>query len=245
MRSRAGGKVSTLPSGYPTAASVLKQSAPVSDTEEGPCLRASLQSRDGGAMHTARLMIWTVASTLFVSAVAAGQSLGELARREEERRKAIEKPARLYTIEDVRRLAGGEIQPPQAAGGASAEAASLQTPPPAPVAPAEAKDAAPPVAMPATRDEAYWRGLMSDLRMKLSEASQARAELTSRAQALTGEVAAATDLSQRAALSRELSKILAEIERLDAEIAKRTREIAGLENQARREGVPAGWIREP
>ena len=57
-----------------------------------------------------RLILIVVAlQVVALTSIAAAQSLGDVARREEQRRKAIKKPAKVYTNKD---LTGSDIAPP-------------------------------------------------------------------------------------------------------------------------------------
>jgi len=48
---------------------------------------------------------------------------------------------------------------------------------------------------------------------------------------------------ERAGIEQERTKALAELERVKQEIEDQTKAIAAIEEEARREGVPAGWLR--
>jgi hypothetical protein len=51
----------------------------------------------------ARTLVWGLVGIIAFSGVARSQSLGDVARKEEERRKAIKTPGKIYTNDDLRR----------------------------------------------------------------------------------------------------------------------------------------------
>ena len=51
------------------------------------------------------------------------------------------------------------------------------------------------------------------------------------------------DPAKRSVVERDRQRALGEIERLKKEVAEQTKAIAGIEEEARRAGVPAGWLR--
>jgi hypothetical protein len=48
---------------------------------------------------------------------------------------------------------------------------------------------------------------------------------------------------QQRAIEQDRNKALAELERVKKEIDDNQKEVAAVENEARRAGVPAGWLR--
>jgi chromosome segregation ATPase len=67
--------------------------------------------------------------------------------------------------------------------------------------------------------------------------------LQSRVNALNADFAARDDPAARAAVRTDLDKALAELERVRGEISEQERTLAELEEEARRAGVPPGWLR--
>ena len=190
--------------------------------------------------------------SLVAASAAAGQSLGELARQEEARRKAIKTPAKIYTNESIR----GQAPPTRPTPSANDTAA----PTPAPGAPAAAPN--PPTAAPSTsaqgsgaaaatpaapsaevKDEAYWRKRMQATRDQLARSQIFAEALQSRINALTTDFVNRDDPAQRAVIGTDRQKALAELERVKQEIAQSTKAIADLQQEARRANVPPGWLR--
>jgi hypothetical protein len=191
-----------------------------------------------------RLGIAVCAASLVVSLAgsAAAQSLGEVARDEAARRKAA--PAgKVYTNADL-----PKAEAPAAAGTAAA-AQSAVVPTPAKPGDSATGDtgatAGKPGAKtePVKKDEAYWRG-----RMKAEREAKARAEsfaeaLQSRINALSTDFVNRDDPAQRNAIAGDRQKALDELARVKKEVAEHTKAIEDLQTEARREGVPAGWLR--
>lgn len=160
------------------------------------------------------------------------QSLADVAKKEEDRRKTVKDGAKTYTNKDLK-----PVPQPQA--------------PPATASPAAA-DAKEPAADKAddkgdakgeTKDRAYWFGRMQGLREQLERDRTFAEALQSRINALTADFAARDDPAQRSQIGVAREKAVAELERLKLAIDEGTKAIAALEEEARRAGVPPGWLR--
>jgi hypothetical protein len=84
---------------------------------------------------------------------------------------------------------------------------------------------------------------MSTARADLQRSEMFLEALQSRINALTTDFVNRDDPAQRAVIEQDRKKALTELERVRREIADRTKAIADLEEQARKAGVPAGWLR--
>ena len=166
---------------------------------------------------------------------AAGQSLAAVARKEEARRKQVKQPSRVITNKDLRPVDGA--RPPVAQP---------------PAAPAPAPDTAAPGApgdKPADesaqreQDEQAWRQKMADARVALERSQMYADALQSKINSLWADFTARDDPAQRAQLELERKRALAEQERVKGEIETQKKAIADLEEEARKAGVPPGWIR--
>jgi hypothetical protein len=74
--------------------------------------------------------------------------------------------------------------------------------------------------------------------------SQVFAEaLQSRINGLTTDVTSRDDPAQRAAVATDRQKALAELNRVKDDIARQTKAIADIQDEARRGGIPPGWVR--
>jgi hypothetical protein len=113
-------------------------------------------------------------------------------------------------------------------------------PAPAEAAAPAAEPAAPPTP---ARDQAYWRGRMTAARDQLDRSQTFAAALQSRIDALTLDFVNRDDPAQRSVVEQNRLKALAELERVQREIASQTKAITAIEDEARKAGVPAGWLR--
>lgn len=175
-----------------------------------------------------------------VPAVAGAQSLAEVARAEEARRKQQPKSAKVYTNQDLTRdhTTPTSATPPASlttpADGTTAAAAPAPSDPP----PVEAPAAQSPV-----RDQKYWRERIGAARSDLERSKTFADALQSRVSALTADFVNRDDPAQRAVIEQNRLKALAELERVQREIAAQTKAITAIEDEARKAGVPAGWLR--
>lgn len=190
---------------------------------------------------------------LAVSGTAAAQSLAAIAQKEEARRKAIKKPSRVYTNQDVTpsgrpdsasAVDTGTPGTAQAgAQGAASEAAGRQ--PAEQAGAAESTEAGEEKTDEELRaeDEARWRDRMRDARAALERNQIFEQALQSRINALWADFTARDDPAQRAAIEAERRKAIAQLDRVKAEIVEQQKAIADIEEEARRAGVPPGWLR--
>jgi SMC interacting uncharacterized protein involved in chromosome segregation len=81
--------------------------------------------------------------------------------------------------------------------------------------------------------------IKEDLRRNEAFASALQTQINS----LTGDFAARDDPFQRAKLADDRQKALGELDRVKSEIEKGKKAIVDIEEEARRAGVPPGWLR--
>ena len=192
-----------------------------------------------------RRLLPAVAVFLLVAVPAAhAQSLGEIAKKEAERRKAAAaakegdkktdeaKPAKkVYTNSDLKPAPPAAVTP--AAGGDAAVAK-----------PADANAAKPDQPQKADeKGEEYWRTRMANAREELRRNEMFRDALQTRINSLTNDFSARDDPYQRAQIADDRQKALAELDRVTKEIDSLKKQIADIEEEARQAGVPPGWIR--
>jgi hypothetical protein len=179
-----------------------------------------------------------LAAALLLAVPAYAQTLGEIAKREQERKKAKPAAVKTYTNDDLKQLPAPEGTPDKpadpAAKGADAKTGDAK---PAP----EKVDATKP-AEPA-KDEAYWRGRITSAREDVRRNEAFKEALQTRINALTADFSARDDPYQRAKVADDRQKALAELARVSGDIEKTTKLIADIEDEARRAGVPPGWLR--
>ncbi|MGE5358721.1 MAG: hypothetical protein ACM3NQ_06850, partial [Bacteroidales bacterium] len=93
------------------------------------------------------------------------------------------------------------------------------------------------------KNEAWWRNRITEVRAALERNKLLVDSLQTRANALVNDFEARDDPAQRMMLKQEREKALAELQRVKDEIAAATKQIADIEEEARRAGVPPGWLR--
>jgi hypothetical protein len=179
---------------------------------------------------------------------AAGQSLGDVARREAERRKAVKGPVSVYTNDNVRPAAASD---PGAAPASAALAAPTAGAPgasgaPGTAAPAEAPPAvtgAAEAAKEPKQDREYWRKRMDDLQSQRDRNTFMMDAVQSRINGLWADFTARDDPAQRAVIESDRNRALAELERMKKDQSALDKKIADLYEEARRANVPPGWLR--
>jgi hypothetical protein len=184
-------------------------------------------------MKTLRFAI--VGLLLVIPAVTSAQSLADVARAEEARRKTVKKTAKVYT--------NGDLKP-------DITATPPSTPPAVPAA-GEPSTQVPAVNLPGgkaeplppEKDPAYWSGRMNAARAALERSRVFADALQSRINALNTDFVNRDDPAQRAQIETERQKALAELDRVKKEIAEQTKAISDIEEEARKAGVPPGWLR--
>jgi hypothetical protein len=180
---------------------------------------------------------WNVSSALALACVVAAsssaQSLGEVARKEEARRKDIKKPAKVYTNDTLR--GDGTTAAP-----APPLPAGLQATAPSPSGVQPDKTAKPDEEK---KDEAYWRGRIAQERQAFQRAEMFRDALQTRINSLTADFTARDDPAQRNVIAADRQKALAELDRVKREIEEHKKAITDIEEEARKAGVPPGWLR--
>ena len=169
---------------------------------------------------------------LALASAASAQSLGDVARKEESRRKAAAKPGKVYTNDDLR--------PVETAPSPSAEPSAAPAAAPAPGAAAKPEEK--PAEEP-KKDEAHWRGRVTAIKDNLNRARMFAEALQTRINSLSADFASRDDPAQRNVVAADRQKALSELERVKKEIAEYEKQLRDLEDEARRAGVPPGWLR--
>ncbi len=188
--------------------------------------------------HALRIAVSALFALLVAAPVAApAQTLADVARASNAKKKEQPKPGKVYTNDNLRQ----DITPsnPSAAAPATPDAAAT----PAPAEAAPAPDAAAASGDSGQRDEKYWRGRMTAARDGLERANSFAAALQSQINALTTEFVNRDDPAQRSGIEQRRTKAVAELERVQREVESAKKGIAAVEDEARKSGVPAGWLR--
>lgn len=177
-------------------------------------------------------IVATAVAVLGMACVAAAQtqsqspSLAELARKEQERRKTVKTPAKVITKKDL--PPGAQNPPPQAA--------------PAPAA-TKIDESKPPENKPDEKDETWWKNRINQVREELRRNEMFAEALQTRINSLSSDFVNRDDPFQRAKIGEDRDKALAELSRVKAEIVNSRKHIEDIEEEARKAGVPPGWLR--
>ncbi|HXH05892.1 MAG TPA: hypothetical protein VNI83_04805, partial [Vicinamibacterales bacterium] len=94
-----------------------------------------------------------------------------------------------------------------------------------------------------TKTEQYWRERITAARAALERSELFLEALQSRVNALTTDFVNRDDPAQRAVIANDRQRALAEMERVRREIEKLKADIAAIQEEARKAGVPPGWLR--
>jgi hypothetical protein len=170
------------------------------------------------------------------------QTLADVARAEEARRKTVEKTtktAKVYTNNDLKPDTG-TVTP-------SAPTTPAAPAPPVAGGPAEVLKSptgkAADVAPPAMHDEAYWNGRLGEARKTLDRSRLFAEALQSRINALNTDFVNRDDPAQRAVIEGDRKKALDELKQVQQDLDDQTKAITAIQDEGRRAGVPAGWLR--
>ena len=164
-----------------------------------------------------------------------------MARKEEERRKAVVPAGKVFTNKDLPSV------PQPAATTAPAEPAKADTQTAA--TKDQRKDSQPEEKdaknkdKAVVKDQAYWADRKKTLQSQLERDQTLSDALQSRINALTTDFVNRADPAQRAVIERDRQKALAELAALKKQVDEDKKALAGLEEEARRAGVPPGWLR--
>jgi hypothetical protein len=166
--------------------------------------------------------------------------LGEVARKEQQRRKALPNATKVYTNKDLPATATRAEGTPQApaAGSSSTPIEGQQAEPgerPAGEQPAEEKTPA--------SQEAAWKKRMSDAREELRRAEMFAQALQTRVNSLTNDYLSRSDPAQKARIGQDRKEAMNEQARVKQDIERFKKQIADIEEEARKAGVPPGWLR--
>lgn len=166
---------------------------------------------------------------------ASGQTLGDAAREAQARRKTVKSPGKVYTNDNLR------SEPPPAQSTPAPPPTTTATPPSqSGVAPGDGKAKA---ADQSGKDEATWRERVKAERDALARAETFAAALQSQINGLYAEFTACQAPPQCNQISANRQKSMAELDRVKREVETHTKNIADIQEEARKAGVPAGWVR--
>ena len=178
-----------------------------------------------------RLLLAAALVFIGVANVATAQSLGDVAKKEEQRRKTVKSTGKVYTNDQLKADPTPSV-PATSATGTPTPAASTPAPAPAPSDDSADKG-----------DEKTWRKRITNARESLQRSQTFADALQSQLNALTTDFVNRDDPAQRQQIANKRDSVLAELERAKKEAAAQTKAISDIQEEARRAGVPAGWVR--
>lgn len=164
------------------------------------------------------------------------QSLADVARAEEARRQEVEKARKVYTNGDLKPDPTRPSPSTPSTPGTPGPAVDSSKPAP-PSAPAGAAPGEP------VRDQAYWTARIGEARSQLDRNRSFAAALQNRIDMLWTDFVNRDNPVERSAIEKDRNDALAELARLKKDIEDGTAAVAAIEEEGRRAGVPAAWLR--
>jgi hypothetical protein len=193
----------------------------------------------------------SVAALVFIGVanVAAAQSLGDVAKKEEQRRKTVKSSGKVYTNDELKRDPTPSV-PASASTGTTSTSSASSTPAPEPNDnkanqdnKADKGDSADKDGSADKNDEKTWRKRIADARESLQRSQAFADALQSQLNALSTDFVNRDDPIQRQQIANKRDGVVAELDRVKKEVAAQTKAISDIQEEARRANVPAGWVR--
>ena len=203
-------------------------------------MRASIISRSTGrlvlSLALAVALAWPVAAA--PQTQSAPPSLAEIAKKEAERRKTTKDTKKVITTKDLPESARKPASAPATAAegchqGGGDQQAALRA------AIRHLRLSAPA----GQGDEAAWRARITQAREALRRNETFLEALQTRVNALGNDFRNSGDSAQQAKVTQDRLKALEELERVKADVELSKKQIADIEEEARKAGVPPGWVR--
>ena len=186
-------------------------------------------------LHAVAVPVAIVLAVATLAPAVRAQSLADVARKEAERRKTVKSQGKVYTDTELKTPSSSETSAPAPAG---SDAAAKPAEPPKSDTKKEPDKRAEPA-----KDQAYWGDRVKGLRGQLDRDQTLADAMQSRINALTTDFVNRDDPAQRAVIERDRQKAVGELDRLKKAVVDDQKAIADLEEEARRAGVPPGWLR--
>ena len=172
-----------------------------------------------------------------VGRAASAQSLADVAKKEADRRKTVVEPAKVYTNKDLSPVPPGSSSPPPPAVTPPADSARTADDDKKGDAKADKAEKEP------VKDQAYWGGKLKTLQDKLARDQDYADAMQTRINALTTDFVNRDDPAQRAVIEQNRQKSIDQLAKLNQSVQDTKKAIADLLEEARRAGVPPGWLR--
>ncbi len=186
------------------------------------------------SLALAAALVWPVCAAAQTQSTQ--PSLAEIAKREAERRKTTKDSKKVITTKDLPESARKPASAP-ATSADGAQGGGDQKPAPG----AESSSAS--AAAGAQGDEASWRARITQAREALRRNETFLEALQTRVNALGNDFRNSGDSVQQAKVTQDRLRALEELERVKADVELSKKQIADIEEDARKAGVPPGWLR--
>ena len=183
-------------------------------------------------MRFQHFCIVLLAAVVLQNSVAA-QSLAEVAKAEEARRRSVKTGVKVYTNDDLTGTPATSAAPlaPAPAASPSAKSADPAT------KPGEEKAVDP------TKTQAHWKDRATAFQNSLARNKRLLEALQAQVNGLNAEYMVTDDPGHRGLLEARLQRATGELQRVQQDIEKQTKAAADLQEEARKAGVPPGWTR--
>jgi hypothetical protein len=181
-----------------------------------------------------------LAVLLLVSAGASAQSLGDLARKEKERREKVQADKKVITNNDTSKYKAGAVTTGPASE--SPSSAKEKTPQPGTADPKSAQPASDEPVDFEGRPESFWRQTFSDARKKVSDLENEGNALTLKVADLQNRFYRESNGFTQQDIQREIQKTFYEQDLNKENLAKAKAMLLELEREARKSGALPGWF---
>jgi len=186
------------------------------------------------------------AAILFFAGVASAQSLGDLAKKEKERREKVSSETKSITTADAEKYKTGPVTTGTA---------------PAPAPAAKDKEAADKTGAPKSavdekgkpksdeptdfqgRTESFWRQTLGDARARVKELENESNALALRLNDLQNRFYRESDGYRQQTVQRDINKTFYEQDQNKTNLAKARADVDDLEREGRKSGALPGWLR--
>jgi hypothetical protein len=168
------------------------------------------------------------------------QSLADVATAEAARRKTVKSTGKVYTNESLGETPATSPAPSSAKapeGRPSAATAPEGKPADAAAKPEEKKAVDP------AKTEKYWKDRAATIQQSLSRSKLLLEALQTQVSGMNAEFMNTDDPGQRDLLQARLQRSTGELQRVQQDIEKQTKAAVDLQEEARKAGAPAGWVR--
>ena len=176
------------------------------------------------------LVFLGLAAMMALPLVVQAQSLADVARAEEARRKAVKQPAKVFKMTIEARRSPLLSLPP-------GHPSAVRVPAPVRTPPSSSGAEDP------KKTEKYWHDRITLARTTLDHDKVLVDAVQSRINALTTDFVNTSDPAQRAVIQTNRNTALAELERLNKDIQTQTKAVSDIQEEARKASIPSGWLR--